>query len=431
MLNEVLFCMQDKASMMPTKPADAQPASLWDSNLLEWCQQLKQHEADLVSNEDEGSIHESPGTKPAESIAKLRGAALTESELDSRQPEDADVNTAAGTASEAASGKRGNATEAATPSDPFAFDLGAFDMGGNAEAAEDPYAFDSSKFGQPNEGEKEEQSVGREKPKSQPEADPFAFDPSAFEISKPQSKSQAAADPFAFDPSAFEEATAPTEKAADDPFAFNMEAFRDDSEAQAAAPQQPSHQDADPFAFDMSAFGQPDQMQGVAEEAHGGKPKSQEQPYSVPNPAKGSATEIDPASEDKQKQQRSKSWKPHVFTKEPKQVFQALIASEVAALKKVLLPPIDAGSSEEQSSSDEAAEEGHKQEQRAPFVAGLSRESAEQVLKLAGVVASGLPDSIADASTLDKAAQSAGSSIQVGFVSSFETFESHQAVLSH
>ena len=424
-------------------PADVQPASLWDSSLLEWCQQLKQYEASLPSKGDEATIHRSLEDKPPQNTANYHEAEVAgrKTKTGSRHPGDADTSAAGATASGADSGKREDATKAAMLSDPFAFDPSAFAMGGNAGAVEDPYAFDPSKFGQQSEAVREGEA-SKEEAKSKPEveADPFAFDPGVFGMSaapiqekdpyafdpssfegqpvsekrEPQAEQQAPADPFAFGPSLFGEAiAAASTKPAEDPFAFNMDAFGDNSTAQEAA-RPPKQYHADPFAFDMSTFGQPDQMRGEAGGQTPLRKTSQSQRPSGQLPAKESVPQTDLVSGG---QLKSMLRKPQVFTKEPKEAFQALTASEVAALREVLLPPLDADSSDEQSSSNEAAEVGDEQEEGLSLVAGLSRESAEQVLELARMVASGLPGSIADAPALDRAAQRAASSIRVGLVS--------------
>lgn len=396
-------------------PADIQPATLWDSRLMHWCQQLKQFEAELVSNEKGGN----------------RDGSTPNLDLDARAHQEASRTD----------------NESRQAADPFAFDLSAFGTEGNAGPAEDPYAFDPSDFGQ--QQPEEDRTAPREEPKNRAQAqqDPFAFDPGAFGIStapaqeqdpyafdpssfgeqpgpeateKLHSKQEAAADPFAFDPSAFGETAAPVSQPAEDPFAFDMDAFGDGASTSAAPQQRPS-QDADPFAFDMTAFGQPDQMQRAAEEEknQASRTTSTERPQSKPQQniiQRGQPSSREPTSQadvGSRAQLESKRQKPNIFSKEPRMVFQALTVSELAALKEVLLPALDTDSSDDQSSSNEAAEEGHKQEEKSQLVAGLSRESAEQVIKLAEVVAVGMPGSIADSSALDNAGQRAATAVQV------------------
>ena len=354
----------------------------------------------------------------------------------SKQLHDSDGKMTEARGSRAINGKQSKPAEAAKASDPFAFDLSAFGMGSNTGAAEDPYAFNASQSGQ----QKEEEGVEEEPPSKPPaEADPFAFDLSAFGMGappvqeedpyafdpasfgeapaseateKPQSKREASSDPFAFDPSAFGEAGATAPKPAEDPFAVNMDAFGD-SYASQSAPQQPPSQNADPFAFDMSAFEQPGQTQGAAEDSDPKKTAKQASQGCQQHPSASKAIAHDDlGSSEKEK---SKRWKQNFFTKEPKILFQPLSVLELAELKEVLLPPLDADSSEEQSSMSESGEEEQMQKGNV-LIGGLRRESAEQVLKIATVVAVGLPGSIADATALDNAAQRAACSIQVDSV---------------
>lgn len=189
------------------------------------------------------------------------------------------------------------------PSDPFAFDAGAFGMGSMAEEDEeeeqqpssaqpDPIAFNAGAHG----GEQEEDEA--QPPPAQADKDPFAFDAGAFgmkdvqpeeeegeeEAQNPGRPATAPADPFAFDPGAFgfsgEEqpeqpqhptaqagasASATASAAASDPFAFNADAFGfsavAEEEAEEAQPEVAPAEEAataaaaDPYAFDAGAFG--------------------------------------------------------------------------------------------------------------------------------------------------------------------------------
>ena len=179
------------------------------------------------------------------------------------------------------------------PTDPFAFDSGAFGPDNeDNEAADppaatsaDPYAFDAGAFGASQEDAQPQQEQ-QQQPKAANTAstDPFAFDMGAFsggqddeEQSPPEKQHQQAGapkDPFAFDAGTFgfgnDEPQQPeeSEAASSDPYAFNAGAFgMPDGDAQAesddrsagnqqrqAGPQQQAPA-ADPFAFDPGAFG--------------------------------------------------------------------------------------------------------------------------------------------------------------------------------
>ncbi len=423
--SESISCLQKTASLTPAEPSYYQPASLWDSSLLKWCQQLKQAELDSsdreVNSSNPTSVKETSKAAPTEGglTAPQKGYSGAEAEV-ARQPlkeNDKDKGT----------------TNLATPSDPFAFDLGAFGVGGNPGPSEDPYAFDPSSFEQPPAAAEAE---GEPQSKHQAETDPFTFDPSVFGMGgapgqqedayafdpsrfeegpaseieqKPEGAGTATADPYAFDAGAFVEAAAvPDHAQTEDPFAFNMEAFGD-SNALGATTQQPSSQSADPFAFDMSAFGQPGLMPDAEEESRAPKSKAavkplikEQQPFSQSRPEQHTA--VDSTAK------KSSASKQLSFAKEARIVFHPLTPSDLAALKEVLLPPVHADTPEDQSSSSEVGDEGSKEEK----VAGLSREEAQLLLKTAEILASGLPGSIVDNSALDHAAQRAACSLQVG-----------------
>lgn len=178
------------------------------------------------------------------------------------------------------------------PTDPFAFDSGAFGPDNEyneaadppAATSADPYAFDAGAFGASQEdAQPQQEEQQRPQAANTASTDRFAFNMGAFsrgddeEQSPPEEQHQqagAAKDPFAFDAGTFgfgnDEPQQPEEltAAASDPYAFDAGAFgmpggdaqaeSDDRSAGSkqgqAGPQQQAPA-ADPFAFNPGAFG--------------------------------------------------------------------------------------------------------------------------------------------------------------------------------
>ena len=289
-------------------------------------------------------------------------AGAQETATESQQPKHQAVTGASSTARHKQTAGSHSSTSASTrqdqaiskPSDPFAFDAGAFGMSSMAEEDEeegqqplsaqpDPFAFDAGAFG----GEQEEDEA--QPPAAQADKDPFAFDAGAFgmtdaqpeeeegedEAQNPGKPATAPADPFAFDPGAFgfseEEqsqqpqqptaqaaasASATASAAASDPFAFNADAFGfntvPEEEAEQAQPEVAPAEEAvtaaataaadDPYAFNAGAFGKgvsPAPDQASEEDSEPPKqPQGGQDPFAFDTGAFGMSPSSSPSQQD-------------------------------------------------------------------------------------------------------------------------------------
>ena len=299
-----------------------------------------------------------------------------------------------------AAGNIRSSAASALPADPFAFNMGAFDLGISSAPADwtpanqqpasaDPYAFDMGSFGgdpAPAGGPPPQQAP--------PSADPFAFDVGAFGMggdsqqeagrqaeSQPGPPPASSGDPFAFDPGAFgmgdaagskheeqPDTAGPVPGAAVDPFAFNPEAFG------MGAPSQPAPSSApgpavDPFAFDPEAFGmgqsgQPPQRppssacaghsgdpsdsdasmsgMGAPRQGAGSVPGSRTTGTSLPGAARSTARDRSQGRQGTM-QQAAAVFQPRRPGSKPA---DALSLEELEALERLLLPQVDPGSDE-------------------------------------------------------------------------------------
>lgn len=417
----------------PSALLGIQPASLWDAQVKEWCQQIKSISQDLREEEPDttpGAANQENPHASAAHKAELPGEAGDKAGNQAKDDFTFDMS--------AFEPKAPSSKYPKVQNDPFAFDANAFGIGFNEPPQEDPYAFDPSQFGQePAQGaEEKQQQTGKHKADpyafdaeafgmdaAVPEAkDPYAFDPSQFDQQpmpetedKPQSSAQPSADPFAFNASASEDGGKPGTSAdlrSEDPFTFNMEAFQD--------PQPQTEDDnegkieGDRYAFNKDAFEGPRQ-QARADEDLPMKSAGVSQPQQANKQQQGSGT-IDqgPKLEQKsnwQPKQTSQSGKTlsvkvDAFRRAPREAFTAMTPSELSKLRQQLQQRSKAPE-EKSGSSDDEDEPDVK-----PGVSELSRETAEEVVRIAQAVTSGSAGSLADASVLDNAAQHAASSIQ-------------------
>lgn len=280
--------------------------------------------------------------------------------------------------------------------DPFAFNMGAFDMGSSSApatetradqqpASADPYAFDMGSFGG------DPAPAAAPPPQQAPTAaDPFAFDMGAFGMGTDsqqeaghQTKSQpgpppaSSGDPFAFNPDAFgmgdaagsghaeqPDSAAPVPAAAADPFAFNPEAFgmgqppqQVPGSAQAApAPGAAAdHFAFDPEAFGMDQLGQPlQQPPGSAQAGHGRDSAASNEDISVKGHQRQGAASVpgsrttgtslpgaaqSPARDRSQRRQQAAAvFQPRRPGSKPA---DALSLEELEALERLLLPQVD------------------------------------------------------------------------------------------
>ena len=420
--------MQSAPGTYPTMLLDLSPVSLWDRDIITWCQQLKEVSPDLPER------LESPPQQAQEHTQEPA------SHLGDGQKSVHDDFAFNMTAFEAKPPvlEPGQSAVANSQADPFAFDATAFGTGATSATEKDPYAFDASQFGQ------EPGLEFKEKPQSlsQPAADPFAFDASAFGMGaqvekdpyafdaaqfgqqseakeKPGSSVSNAADPFAFDASAFQPPSQPDRAAAGDPFAFNMEAFQDQPETAHESAQPKAHQSRDPFAFDMGAFEPPHSKAGVASDEDmpmkgRGRIQQPQAPASIcSTDLRSSAAEPyqQPVKEHHQPRVTRQSSAP-VSKKQPKAVFQPLTPAQLSELRERLLPK-STGDASDTSNSDSVSEEQSPGKANGANGCCMDREVMEEVVRVAKTVTSGLPASIADASAFDNAAQHAASSFQV------------------
>lgn len=339
--------------------------------------------------------------------------------------------------------------------DPFAFDMSAFDAAPPQQHSQagvcsaDPLAFDMSAFGEVPQPKTQQPAVVP--------SDPFAFDMSAFGEAPALNPSiSVVADPFAFDASAFESSTQPADSIKD-PYAFSMDAFSQgpDSASEGTGSQAVQAQSKDPFAFDMSAF-RADQPGGktAAESGKAAEQSLQNNPFAFSMSAFEPAALVPDSFPDAHlKAQQPAAIRtnmdqpPHpcslqpgtpprtiaerrpvatgssksagkqgnvlqtssVYSKPSKEAFQPLSVAEVSELRHLLLE-----SNEPPNDDDKDAEEmGKEDEGDALPSRRLALVTAEDALKIAEIVASGLPDSIIDATALDYAGQRAAANIQV------------------
>ena len=393
----------------PSLPA----AVLWDQTLLQWASQLAQYSppsaaerAERRENGTAATATSSHGTASAAASA-VQPARMSAADL-----------IAFDMAAFGDSAAAAPAEHSQHSADPFAFDMAAFGepamelaagSAGAQENAADPYAFDMGAFGDSAQGSQSANSS------SQAAADPFAFDASAFQ--EPQQ------DPYAFNLGAFEDpgamGDAPLQgslrqsQPPADPFAFDMGAFEDPS-GSGSAPQLAAEQpQADPFAFDLGAFSDPNGRgsNGSAQPAPVGvaasQPKTPGSGLEAGNPPKA----LQQSEHSMNSAQSGPRHSPAQFQKPARAVFRPLTAGELTELTSALgLTPDQPLDGEEEEEEKRAA---------VPAAYGVlgtgepAKQAAETAVKLAELLSSGQPGSIADAPALDAAAQHTAASVQV------------------
>ena len=398
-------------------------AVLWDQALLRWASQLAQHSPPSAAERTEGR---KKGTA-ATAAGSHAPTSATEGAVQPAQPSAADP-FAFDISAFGDSAAVAPAEHSRQSANPFAFDMEAFGepatepAAGSARAqgnAPDPYAFDMGAFG--NDGAQGSQAANSS---SQAAADLFAFDASAFQEPQLQQESVPAADPFAFNLGASEDpgalGNAPQQGSLEqsqpptDPFAFDMGAFEDPSGSGSAPPQPAEQPPADPFAFDLGAFSVPNGrgINGSAQPAPVGATASQP---GMPGSGLGAGNPPEALRQPTHSMDSAQSGPRHSpvqFQKPARVDFRPLTAGELAELTSAL------GLAPDQPLDGEEEEE-EKKRAAVPAAYGVlgkgepAKQAAETVVKLAELLSSGQPGSIADAPALDAAAQHTAASLQV------------------